>query len=456
MIGSVVGNYELKSVLGEGAMGTVYLAEHPYMGRRAAVKVLRRSLASDQLHVQRFMNEARAANAIRHPNIIDIIDVGFLFEGVPYLMMEFLEGESLGSRLRGQGRLNLEQALDITRQMAEGLAAAHESGIVHRDLKPDNVFLVREPGLPQRERVKLLDFGIAKLMDRDLDRGLATKSGVLLGTPLYMSPEQCRGIASEVDHRTDIYALAVILYQMLSGKLPFDAPGTGDILMMHVSQEPPPLRQEVPEVPAHVAAAIARGLAKSREQRFQSMYELAAALGPLPPETRQVPADTVAPLRASVSLPALVAAAAPPVSTRRLRLDRRTLSGATLAVVACAALLLLPRQSLREPGAVPGAAGPARTVNVPRAPAVDPGGLAPEPAPVHASLPASGLAPEPPLPQAAPAPDAAPAPAAGVPAQAPAPAARPVRRRRAEAAVGAATTRKPATRPNPGRRTELW
>jgi serine/threonine-protein kinase len=262
-------------------MGTVYLAEHALMGWRAAVKVLRRALADDEVLVRRFLNEAHAIKSIRHPNIVDIVDVGVLPDGLPYLLMELLEGESLGARLQKRGRLPVELALHITRQTATALAAAHDKGVVHRDLKPDNLFLLPDPADPDHDRVKVLDFGIAKLRasgSAGVHASPRTKSGVLLGTPAYMSPEQCRGIVGEVDHRTDIYALSVILHQMLAGKAPFLSPGTGDVLIMHISAEPPPVRIDNPEVPSFVEAAILRGLAKRREHRFQSMADLAAAL----------------------------------------------------------------------------------------------------------------------------------------------------------------------------------
>ena len=217
MIGERVNNYEVRSIVGEGGMGAVYLAEHPFMGRKAAIKVLRPELAQDRGLVERFMNEARAANAIHHPNIIDIIDVGLLPSGVPYLMMEFLEGESLAKRIE-RGRLTIAEAVDVATQTASALQAAHGKGIVHRDLKPDNLFLVPDDGRPFGARVKVLDFGIAKLRGELSGGGAKTQTGSVMGTPPYMSPEQCRGITEEIDHRTDIYALGIILYEMLAGR----------------------------------------------------------------------------------------------------------------------------------------------------------------------------------------------------------------------------------------------
>jgi serine/threonine-protein kinase len=356
LIGHTVGNYEVKALLGEGGMGTVYLAEHTVMGWRAAVKVLRRSLADDRVLVKRFINEARVIKAVRHPNIVEIVDVGILPDGLPYLLMELLEGETLGARLHRLGRLTVEQALDVTTQTATALQAAHDKGIIHRDLKPDNLFLVRDPENPAHEKVKVLDFGIAKLADAE-PRGASahTRSGVLLGTPAYMSPEQCRGIAESVDHRADIYALAVILYQMLAGRAPFVGAGTGDVLIMHVSTEPTPIGQDNPAVPHFVEAAITRGLAKLREHRFQSMAEFAAALQGNAQETLQIPFELPAePLRPTSPVP--VQSANPTVTTpfswtsetrSARRLSRRALAIGAAVVVAVPLLLLVAADGIR-------------------------------------------------------------------------------------------------------------
>ena len=200
-------------------MGAVYLAEHPFMGRKAAVKVLRREFAEDAGLVERFMNEARAANAIRHPNIIDIIDVGRLPSGIPYLMMEYLDGQSLAARIAVERQMRIGGALNVGVQTASALRAAHAKGIVHRDLKPDNLFLISDDDGNQT-RVKVLDFGIAKLRGDLSGSGAKTQAGAIMGTPPYMSPEQCRGVSDEIDHRTDIYSLGILLFEMLSGSPP--------------------------------------------------------------------------------------------------------------------------------------------------------------------------------------------------------------------------------------------
>jgi serine/threonine protein kinase len=279
VIGKHINNYEVVSLLGEGGMGTVYLALHPIMGRKAAIKVLKPELARDESLVMRFFNEARAANAIRHPNIIDIIDVGLLpDDNVPYMLMEFLEGESLATRLDRTRPLEVSAAVEIASQTASALAAAHSKGIVHRDLKPDNLFLVPDEMVGTGERVKVLDFGIAKLRDDMRGSSMKTRTGAIMGTAAYMSPEQCQGLIEKLDHRTDIYALGIILYEMLCGGPPFISEGFGDIIIMHVMKEPVPPEQKNPAVPSDVSAAILRALAKSPDHRFQSMLEFQTAL----------------------------------------------------------------------------------------------------------------------------------------------------------------------------------
>jgi len=257
-------------------MGAVYLAQHPMIDRRVAVKVLKRELAEDQALVQRFFNEARAANAIRHPNIVEVVDVGMLPEGLPYLIMELLDGETLASRLSRLGRLPAGQAVAIACQAAAAIEAAHSKGIVHRDLKPDNLFLARDEHAGVR--LKVLDFGIAKLRRELTGASLRTGTGALLGTPPYMSPEQCKGGSGEIDHRTDVYALGIILYEMLTGVLPFVADGFGEMLLKHMTEAPRPLREIEGSLPVEVEAAVLKALAKRREDRFPSMAELIAVL----------------------------------------------------------------------------------------------------------------------------------------------------------------------------------
>jgi len=282
VIGLRLNNYEIISVIGEGGMGTVYLAHHTFTGRKAAVKLLHPQLAQDQVLVTRFMNEARATAAIGHPNIIDIIDVGFLPDGFrPYLMMELLQGESLGKRLQREHPLPIHEAVEIAVQTAFALSAAHACGIVHRDLKPDNLFLVPDPAMPPLGmRVKVLDFGIAKLRGELSSGSVKTRTGTIMGTPQYMSPEQCRGVAEHIDERTDIYTLGIIVYEMVCGSPPFISEGVGDMLIMHISNPPALPRTLNPAVPETLEAAIMRALAKNPGQRFASMADFQEALRP--------------------------------------------------------------------------------------------------------------------------------------------------------------------------------
>ena len=272
--GRAFGNYRIVRLLGEGGFGEVYLAENPLLDRRAAVKVLHTGLAKDAELVRRFLNEARAASAIRHPNIIEVFDAGLTPEGAPYIFMEFLEGISLQRCLADEGRLTVARVLQIARQAGSALGAAHAAGIVHRDLKPENLFLL--PDAPGAERVKILDFGIAKIRRSGFAGGtLRTQSGLIMGSPAYMSPEQCKDSA-DVDLRSDIYSFGVIIYEALAGRTPFVAATGTEMLVMHLTASPPPLRLE--DVPAHLEAAVMRALAKERADRFDSVAAFVKAL----------------------------------------------------------------------------------------------------------------------------------------------------------------------------------
>jgi serine/threonine protein kinase len=276
VIGTSIGNYRIERLIGEGGMGKVYLAEHPSIGRQAAVKVLTPTEAGDPQIVSRFILEARAANAIRHPNIVDIYDSGVLDGGTPYIVMEYLEGETLAQTM-ARGRVAVDDAIDWGCQIAEALAAAHARDVVHRDLKPDNLFLVADPRRFGKKQIKVLDFGIAKLQRRSFDQVHMTRTGALLGTPLYMSPEQCMSMKN-IDARTDIYSLGVILYEMAAGRRPFDGDGVYAVISMHINEKPVPPRTYRPELPADVEAIILQALAKSPLQRQASMALLHASL----------------------------------------------------------------------------------------------------------------------------------------------------------------------------------
>ena len=225
LVGRTVGNYVVRRKVGEGGMGTVYLAEHPRISRRVAIKVLHPEMQRTPGAAARFLTEARASSEIRNEHVIEILDFGEIQEGEPYLTMEWLEGSTLGERLRQEGKLPFARALHVLEGAGRALSAAHAKGVVHRDLKPDNVFLVERNG--DRDFVKVLDFGIAKIVQREGSlANFRTQTGAVLGTPPYMSPEQGNGAAG-IDHRSDIYSLGVMAYELVTGRLPFIHDGWG-------------------------------------------------------------------------------------------------------------------------------------------------------------------------------------------------------------------------------------
>jgi serine/threonine-protein kinase len=277
MIGRILGSYTIVERLGAGGMGEVYLARHRRIDRPAAIKLLLPALSRDPDIVNRFFNEARATSLIPHPGIVQIYDCD-VFEDRAYIVMEYLQGANLSAALARRGAFDLGMAAWIVGQLADALAAAHAKGIVHRDLKPENVFLAQDPLRPETTVVKILDFGIAKLSDRSGPTS-HTRTGSILGTPVYMSPEQCRGITS-VDHRADIYALGGILFELLTGRPPFVKEAPGDLLIAHVS-EPPPLPSSLARaVPPEMDRLIMRMLAKSPEDRPPAMDAVARELAP--------------------------------------------------------------------------------------------------------------------------------------------------------------------------------
>jgi serine/threonine-protein kinase len=279
LIGTRVGNYEVKEKLGEGGMGAVYMGEHPLIGKRVAVKVLLDELVANEALVTRFFHEAKAANDIRHQNIVDIIDFGKIDkEGggkLVYLVMELLEGQSLSSRLDNAPRLTFEEVRHILQQCCSGLSASHAKGIIHRDLKPDNLFLVRRGS--DENFVKILDFGIAKLTTTSSTPSAKTRTGTLIGTPAYMSPEQCAGRGT-IDARSDVYALGIVMYEMLTGHVPFKGEGFGDIVVAQLTEtakKPSELRADVPP---ELDAIVMKAIEKEASARFQSMDEFGLAL----------------------------------------------------------------------------------------------------------------------------------------------------------------------------------
>jgi eukaryotic-like serine/threonine-protein kinase len=344
MIGETFGNYRVTELIGEGGMGVVYLAEHPGIGRRAAVKVLRTGLTENPELTRRFFNEARAANAIRHPGIVEVYDCGTLSSGVSYIVMELLEGESLATRLRNVGRLPHPEARRIAAQTASALAAAHAAGIVHRDLKPDNLYLVPDDRDASLEMVKVLDFGIAKLGQQSNSNSVRTRTGSVMGTPAYMSPEQCRG-TREIDHRADIYSLGVILFEMVCGRPPFVSEGFGEMVHLHISQPPPSPRTIEPSVPEELERLILWCLAKEPDDRIESMTDLHAALTgrPTPPRITAT-ARTRAPIVPAIPTTFTQAAQTAAPDTQVLgRSKGRWISGVAIGVVAIGGLAFLTR-----------------------------------------------------------------------------------------------------------------
>lgn len=351
-------------------MGAVYEAIHEQIGRRVAIKLLHPQLALEPEHLTRFLNEARAVNCVDHPGVVQIYDVGLATDGGAYLIMEYLRGDTLRARLMRHGRaLPVQEALAIGLQLADTLAATHAQGIVHRDLKPTNVMLVPDPTVPGGERIKLLDFGIAKLAAPG--GGLATRTGLFMGTPYYMAPEQCRS-AARVDAKADVYALGVVLFELLAGRPPFQADEAVGLLFAHINEPAPALATVAPQVPPRVAALVAQMLAKDSRERPTMVEVVAACKEPDADATRAVgkhEAATWQPRRA-VPLPAH------PSRWRRYRLTALTAATFTLLTLGFLVRLLLPApQGAALPPPSSASFQVAREPAAPGSPAVDPAPL---------------------------------------------------------------------------------
>ena len=277
LVGKVIGHYRIESLIGVGGMGEVYLARDERLGRKAALKLLPRSLTTDETQLSRFKNEARTASALNHPNILTVYEIGA--EGnVQFIATEFIEGITLRASL-ASGRISAHRALEIAVQAASALSAAHDAGIVHRDIKPENIML-RPDGY-----VKVLDFGIAKLTEQrpasddhrvETTALLQTRPGLVLGTAHYMSPEQARG--QKVDARSDIWSLGVVLYEMLAGSPPFRGETPSDCIAAILTAEPPPLSGVSRDVPAKLESILQKALRKNTDERYQTIKEILAEL----------------------------------------------------------------------------------------------------------------------------------------------------------------------------------
>jgi serine/threonine protein kinase len=277
LIGKLIQDrYRVESVLAKGSMGVVYKAIQELIGREVAIKVLHGYLVSDDESIKRFHKEAKAASRLNHPNITTLYDYGVLSSGQPYIVMDLLRGQSLAEMLKERDYLPFEEALVIFKQVCEAMQEAHQRGVIHRDIKPENIMI--EQG-DRTLTVKVVDFGIAKFVQEQDDTiGKITKTGTVCGSPTYMSPEQCDD--NQVDHRSDIYSLGIVIYETITGKVPFAGADIYNVMTMHVKDPPPRLKSVRPDLdlPAHLEGVLDRALAKYPEDRFQSAMEFYDAL----------------------------------------------------------------------------------------------------------------------------------------------------------------------------------
>ncbi len=271
---SHIGPYQIGKRIGQGGMGAVYEAVHETIGRRAAVKFLNAPLARHAATLNRFFNEARAVSLVEHPGLVQIYDSGQLADGTAYIIMELIRGETVADRLKREGRLSVTQTLRLGWQLADALAAVHEQDIVHRDIKPANLMIVPDAAAAGRERLKVLDFGIAKLAS-GIGAG-ETRPGQVMGSPVYMAPEQCRGAAG-VDSKADVYAVGAVLYHMLAGQPPFDGETFAALVFKHLHEPLTPLAQRGVEGPPALLECVQSLLHKDPKQR-PSMRETAERL----------------------------------------------------------------------------------------------------------------------------------------------------------------------------------
>jgi serine/threonine-protein kinase len=273
LVGTVLdGRYRLDSLIGVGGMGDVYRATHVHLDTEFAVKLLKPEFVANQTAIKRFRLEAKAAGRIHHPNAIRVTDFGVTPEQIVYLVMELVHGESLRNLMRDEGAFDYIRTINIVRQVCGAVEAAHRSGVIHRDLKPDNILIEK---VSDTERVKVLDFGIAKLKEAKSD-GFLTQAGTIIGTPQYMSPEQCQ--SKPLDPTSDIYSIGIILYEMLSGEVPFDGESTIQVVFKQLHDPPRPILELAPNVPASLAQVVMRALEKEPDRRQSSALQLSDEL----------------------------------------------------------------------------------------------------------------------------------------------------------------------------------
>jgi serine/threonine-protein kinase len=401
-VGMPVGEYRIEGKIGEGGMATVYSALHPLIGKKAAIKVMSPALGADAIAVERFVQEARAVNQIGHPNIVDIFSFGKLPDGRNYFVMEWLQGETLHSRLE-RGPIELSEIVEILLHVCDALEAAHEKGIVHRDLKPENIFLVeRRPG---RKQVKLLDFGIAKLTGNGVGKVVSTSANMVMGTPQYISPEQA--LAKNVDHRTDIYSLGALAFEMVLGRPPFTSESVMAIVAMHLSEPIPRPSSLRPDVAPPIEEMLVGMLEKEASKRpsLARIRELLAitrerhlprgADGALVSQTLlygdsqpiQIPPHLLVAPAAATPQPTPTPASAEPTAGEAEPLDlvrspargRALMMGGAVGAIALLAVILLARSAPEKALAPALAPAPAAAPLPPPAPA-----RAAEPAPAPA------------------------------------------------------------------------
>ena len=272
---TIEGKYRIVRLLGEGGMGAVYEGENVRIHRKVAIKVLHAAVAAKADVVQRFEREAQAAGRIGSEHIVEVLDLGNLPEGERYMVMEYLDGESLGERIKRKKRLTPHEVGHLLHQLLEGLHAAHAAGIIHRDIKPDNVFLMNNKG-NQKDFVKVLDFGVSKFNALDSEMSM-TRTGAVMGTPFYMSPEQARG--GKIDTRSDLYSVGVVVYQAVTGRVPFHAETFNELVFKIALESPEPAELVAPGLDPAFAALIVRSMVRDPAGRFQTAREFQAAVG---------------------------------------------------------------------------------------------------------------------------------------------------------------------------------